>query len=260
MNKSLIDELNSFKDLWIDGYFEGNPLNPMAKSSYGQLGFMSTLHVTYLRCIKPYINSNTVALEIGPGRGAWTKALLPAKEIYALDALPEEHNNFFKYLGHPKHVNYFQIEDFQCRMLPENHFDYMFSFGCLCHVSFDGINEYALNIFSKLKQGSNCFWMIADYDKYNNAVSNLNKLSIWATLMPRSIKHLPFRWFFSHMMKSNIPPRLKMDADNQPRLAGRWYHAGIERTCSMLENVGYQIIDPDVGTCLRDPIIHFTKP
>jgi hypothetical protein len=40
---------------------------------------------------------------------------------------------------------------------------------------------------------------------------------------------------------------------------GRWYNAGIERTCSMLEEVGYQVVDPDVGTIPRDPIIHFVK-
>jgi 16S rRNA A1518/A1519 N6-dimethyltransferase RsmA/KsgA/DIM1 with predicted DNA glycosylase/AP lyase activity len=98
----------------------------MAKSGYGQLGFMSVLHATYLRCIKPYINNHTVSLEIGPGRGAWTKALLPSKEIYVLDALPEEHNRFFEYLEYPKNVRYFQVKDFDCEILPDNYFNYMF--------------------------------------------------------------------------------------------------------------------------------------
>jgi hypothetical protein len=48
------------------------------------------------------------------------------------------------------------------------------------------------------------------------------------------------------------------DKDQKPK-PGRWFHSGIERTCSMLEETGYQIVDPDVGTILRDPIIHFRK-
>ena len=257
MNKKLVDELKSFEVLWKGGYFGGDPLNPMAKSDYGQLGFMSVLYATYLRCIKPYINNNTVSLEIGPGRGAWTKALLPSKEVYALDALPEEHNQFFKYLGYPKNVKYFQVKDFKCEMLQDSYFDYTFSFGCLCHVSFEGITEYAVNIYPKLKQCGNCFWMVADYNKFNSASLNLNSLSVWNAL-PRRYQ-LPLKWllFLLYRDERKKPP-LKAD-ENDPG-PGRWYHAGIDKTCSMLEKVGYKVIDADVGTNFRDPIIHFIKP
>jgi len=46
-------EIGLFKDLWHGGYFEGDPLDPMAHSGYGSLGYMSCLHATYLRCIRP---------------------------------------------------------------------------------------------------------------------------------------------------------------------------------------------------------------
>ena len=200
-----------------------------------------------------------MSLELGPGRGAWSKALLPSRELYALDALPEEHNRFYEYLGYPEHVKYFQVNDFKCEMLPEDHFDYMFSFGCLCHVSFEGIREYARNIHPKLKPGSNCFWMIADYDKYNSAVANLKKLSIWSAVMPARRRYFFLKWVFDCLMKQQAPREKRVEEDNQARV-GQWHHAGIDRTCSMLEESGYQIADPDVGTCLRDPIIHFTKP
>src|SRR5579862_5078669 len=97
-DRRLKDELNSFQKLWHGGYFEGQPRDPLGISAYQQLGFISILHATYLRCIKPYVTGETVALELGPGRGAWTKCLLPAKEVYALDALSAEHNGFFQYL------------------------------------------------------------------------------------------------------------------------------------------------------------------
>lgn len=137
----LRNELKSFQELWHGGFYGGNPLDPMGHSSYRLLGYMSILHVVYLTCIKPYINKNSIALEIGPGRGAWTKALLRAKEVWCLDALSPEHNNFCEYVGHAPNVKYLQVSDFSCSMLPNSKFDYLFSIGTFCHISFDGLIE-----------------------------------------------------------------------------------------------------------------------
>ena len=68
--------LKSFGTFWEGGFYEGLPTDPMAPSGYGIFGYHSSLYLTYRMCIKPYIGSDTVALEIGPGRGAWTKAIV----------------------------------------------------------------------------------------------------------------------------------------------------------------------------------------
>jgi len=96
-------------------------------------------------------------VEIGPGRGAWTKTMLDSKEVYALDALPEKHNRFYEYLDHPRNVQYHQVEDFDCRILPDNYLLTCSHLDVLCHVSFEGITRYAVNILPKLTSGSNCF-------------------------------------------------------------------------------------------------------
>jgi hypothetical protein len=256
-------ELESFSRIWKGGYYEGNPLDPLGWSSYGPIGFISGLHATYLRCIRPYVDARTVALEIGPGRGAWTKALLPAKTIYVMDALSAEHNRFWDYIPREEEerIKYLHVQDFSCMELPQNHFNYMFSFGALCHVSFEGIEAYAKNIYPKLKKGADCFWMIADYKKYNAAVTNLREIGIYHRLISPEFSE---KWL-SNFILGRIHRRLKftqaklpVDESNAPS-PGRWYDAGVERTCLMLESLGYQVVDPDVGTCLRDPIIHFRK-
>ena len=257
MSTRLTAELESFKTLWKSGYFEGDPLNPIGRSNYGQMSYMSVLHATYLRCIKPYINARTISLEIGPGRGAWTKTMLQSKEVHALDALPEEHNGFYEYIGHPRNVFYHQVQDFDCKILPNNHFTYMFSFGCLCHVSFEGITKYAVSTFPKLTSGSNCFWMVADYDKYNRAVLNLDSLSYWNILLQRR-RYFALKWLCNYLISRNKPHLLNLVEDDVPT-PGRWYNAGVDRTCSMLKEVGYEVVDPDVGVNFRDPIIHFLK-
>jgi hypothetical protein len=185
--------------------------------------------------------------------------LLSANEVWALDALPEEHNKFYEYLGYPKHVKYFHVTDFECAVLPDNHFNYMFSFGCLCHISFAGITAYAKTLFPKLQDGANCFWQVADYGKYNNAVNNLDTYGIWYNLPRERLGFFPLKWLFKLLALTQKAPQVDDDLTDKPA-PGRWYNAGIDRTCAMLSGFGYEIIDRDVGTLLRDPIIHFRKP
>jgi len=255
---NLSKEIKSFDGLWEGGYYEGNPLNYLGRSAYGSYGYISFLHAIYLRCIKPYINSETVALEIGPGRGAWTKAMLESKEVWVLDALSAEYNQFFEYLNHPKNVKYFQVEDFECRQLPENYFNYMFSFGCLCHVSFKGITEYATNIFDKLQPNTPCFWMIADKRKYNNFIEHSKEFNIWDALSPKRRKFAPLKYIFNAFSKLARPTYMDLDVFEEGQ--GHWHDAGVDRTCEMLEKIGYKIVEPDIGLIARDPMIHFIKP
>jgi len=256
LNKRLQSELESFQTLWKGGYFEGPVESELHFSGYGSCGYMSVLHATYLRCIKPYINNKTIALEIGPGRGTCTKSMLDAKKIFVMDALSAEHNDFWKYTGNPANVEYIQVTDFSCSKLPDNYFNYMFSLGCLCHISFEGVSEYAKNIFPKLKSGCNCFWMIADYDKFNTIRERENDLDIYIHLFKRKKKFLPLYYIYKIFKKKK--PTFHKEEDDTP-WPGRWYHTGLDRCCEMLEKTGYRIIDKDVETLHRDPIIHFTR-
>jgi hypothetical protein len=144
-------------------------------------------------------------------------------------------------------------------MLPKNHFDYLFSFGCLCHVSFEGITEYMKNIHPKLKNGAECFIMIADYDKYNSALKNYDQISSFRALPARlqGIGKLLNRAYRRWAANDIFKPQDRSE-DDQVR-PGRWYHAGTTTTCAHLEEIGYTINESDVGVIHRDPVIHFRK-
>jgi hypothetical protein len=252
-------EIDSFQSLWAGGYYEGDPLDPYrAGSTYPATGFVSTLYATYLACIRPYIAPDTVALEIGPGRGAWTRTLLGAKEVWALDALSAEHNGIRDYLGDPPNLRYFQVEDFSCSMLPDNHFDYLFSFGCLCHVSFDGITAYAANLRTKLKPGAHGFWMVGDSEKFNAAHRDAQPAGLWENVIPNRRRYALLKKLFLRIERWHRRAPIKISASQKPR-PGRWYDAGAQRTADMLASLGYRVLDVDVGSCLRDPIVHFQR-
>jgi Methyltransferase domain len=249
-----------FSSLWDGGYFEGDPLDPMGRSKYARLGYMSVLHATYLCCIKPYVNANSTVLEIGAGRGAWTRTMLNAKEVVVLEAVDAEHSRFWEYVGRHNHVQYHKVNDLSCAVLPDDHFSFFFTFGCFCHLPPAAITEYMSNVHKKLRSGAHGFMMVADFDKYNNAVRNLPYYA--DTRACSNARFRPVVWLWEALWKTAHPGNLNPISDRVPadRTAGPWYHMGTDEACRMLEDSGYSIVDSDCGVNHRDPMIHFVKP
>lgn len=262
--EKLSKELDSFQKIWKGGFYQGDPLNPTHSPLYA-LGYIGIPHAIFLTCIKPYVSENTSVLEIGCGRGAYTRTMLSAKEIWCLDALAAEHNGFWEYVGQEAQskIKYFQVEDFSCSMLPDDHFDYFFSYDALCHVSFEGISEYMKNIHSKLKPGAHGFLMVADYEKYNFFLDHSDRFNVMRGIVD-NIKTWLIRWpaqkcanIWGWISKRGMK---KQDlSEHTEPVPGRWYHAGTDQTCKMLEACGYTILDKDIGVDYRNPIIHFVK-
>lgn len=254
-----------FHKEWEGGYYEGDPIDPMATSTYGVLGYMSVLHVTYLRCIKPYVRSDTRVIEIGPGRGAWSRTMLNAKELWVADVMSAEHNGFWPYVGKHDHVKYVQVSDFTLKDFPDNHFDFFFSFGVFCHIPVAGHEEYFANLRAKLKPGAQCFLMVADYDKYNAAWQNYESLGCHRPVLemakrsrPKWRRWMPSFWWEGEKHRQARTPKKDPKNDGDPT-HGVWYHAGTKRTCDTLTKLGYTILDPDTGVLTRDPVIHFQR-
>lgn len=263
---ALESQVRQFDGLWKGGYFEGDPLDRMGQSSYQSLGYLSSLHATYLCCIRPHVGPATVALEIGCGRGAWSKAILGRnpRELWCLDVLSREHNGFDEYVGSTDVVRYIQVADFLCSELPDGHFDFLFSFGCFCHLSSDAIEAYCRNVWPKLRPGAHAFVLVADYEKYNNAVADRALLVDRAVLMtPRSAPRRLWNRMATAALRKKFPRAdwqvLRKDEAPDPS-PGRFYHAGTSETAAMLRGLGYEVLDEDVGTVVRDPILHFRRP
>lgn len=267
----LQQEVNAtFQAIWPGSYRESNPVDPLADSTYYHFGYVSVMHMLYLRCIKPYITHQTKVLEIGCGGGAWTKMMLDAEEIWCLDARTAEANGIFEYLGHPKNVRYVQVSNAECEKLEDDKFDLVFSMGCLCHLPFQTVADYIRNLYPKMKRGSNGFIQIADYDKYN---AMWDKRDQYSVLYRLGDSRLGGRRYFAvklllkaagriaRAMDTISPPswsRYDPNESDQPRPA-RWYHAGIGPTCAVLEETGFRVVCRDMEIIHRDPVIHFTK-
>ena len=262
MSSDLRDELKAFESIWSGGYFEGNPLDPMGRSSYRRLGYMSVLHATYLACIRPYVDANSVVLEIGSGRGAWTRAILSRgpREVWCLEAAPAETTRFWEYVGRHDNVHYHHVSDFSCSVLPDDHFTYFFSFGCFCHVSNDGVDSYMRNLRAKLKPGAHGFMMVGDFDKYNRAVDGLELYDV--TRAAHGLRYAPARALWKTLASLKKPANMRRKDKARPSRPGAvtWHHLSVGDACTMLEAHGYRVIDADIGVNHRDPVIHFLRP
>jgi hypothetical protein len=256
-----------FSKLWKGGFYTGDPMDPVAQTSLRDFGYISSLYAIYRYCIRPYIQSDTVAVEIGPGRGAWTRAMLPGKEIWCLDALSAEHNHFWQYVGeqHRDKIHYHQVSDFECSVLPDNHFDYLFSYDTFCHISPHGRKAYLRNLFPKMKPGAHAFVMIGDFDKYNAAVQRSdqlrvrklegNPISASLGLAARYLYRLARQGTFN--VFESWPDSGRSEDAPAP---GGWFHMSTRATVEYLREVGWEVLEEDIELSMRDPIIHFRKP
>jgi phospholipid N-methyltransferase len=254
--------LRKFSTTWKGGYFEGDPTDPMSSSSYGVFGYHSQLYLTYMCCIKPHIGPDTVVLELGPGRGAWTKAIaeLGPKQIFAVDVVAPEYAGFWDYVGCRQNVRHIVVDDFSLSGIPDRSVDYFFSFGCFCHLKPEMCISYIDSLASKMKAGANGFLMIADYDKYNACRSDYRGCSIWRALgsrrfvLTRLVFSLCFNLFPGKFSRSKLDK-----SEPESTSPGAWFHFGVDRACEALSKAGFRVVERDMRLNHRDPIVHFVR-
>lgn len=259
--------LLAFKNAFPGGYFEGSTLDPMAPSSYGVYGYNSVLYTIYSACIRPYVTPQTTVLEIGPGRGAWSKAILHrnCRKLYAVDVADATHTRFWEYVGKDLRVEYIAAEDLSLPGVPDESIDFLFSFGVFCHLKPEMCEEYLSSMHRKMRSGGRGFLMIADFDKYEACRANAERTSLLRFFAGQSRKVwlpakfgylLAWRWF---RQKIDLEPVSKSREQNLWIGDFGWYHWGVDRACVAMQRVGFEIIDSDVEVCHRDPVIHFRK-
>jgi SAM-dependent methyltransferase len=254
--------LESFATIWKDGYFEGTPTDPMAASTYGIVGYHSSLYLAYVCCIKPYVRADATVIEIGSGRGAWTKAIadLNPERIYAVDVVTPEYSGFWNYVGKRKNVEHIIVEDFSLSGIPDASADYFFSFGCFCHLKPDMCVSYIHSLSHKMKPGAHGFLMIADFDKFNACFSDYKGHSLWRAFVGKrfALVRLAFRLTVNLFQGKFIPPKPDK-AESDSAKSGAWFHLGVDNACNAISEAGFHVIERDMQINHRDPIIHFIK-
>jgi len=115
--------------------------------------------------IAPFCNKQHVALEVGCGRGVWTQNCLSSnfKKVICLDVIPKS-----DWIASLPNVEYIELPDrnFTCLGVEDDSIDFVWSFGCFCHLSMDAVREYLKSLFKKTKSGANLVIMFGNWPKH----------------------------------------------------------------------------------------------
>jgi SAM-dependent methyltransferase len=176
----------------------------------------------------PYLKKNFKVLELGPGKGSWSRAILkyiPQGELTTLDfqdvsqwLQPE------KYAGRLKCV---KVSDNQYAQLQDGYFDIFWSFGVLCHNNNEAIFEILRNSFSKVKEGGMAIHQYGDWEKLEK-----------------------FGW-----KKGNVPEKFKTQPDDEIW----WPRNSQKQMTEMAVAAGWKVITADLNLVQRDSIIVLNK-
>ncbi len=179
----------------------------------------------FREAVQPHLRPDSRVLEIGPGQGSWSSAILgciPQGQLHTCDfqdveawLRPDEYHG--RLVCH-------KVSDNSFATLADGFFDVFFSVGVLCHSNAQHIGEIMTNARSKMKTGAVAVQHYADWHK-------LDALG-WAPM-------------------HNIPAQFRDQPDDDI-----WWPRNDPDTMTRLcEEAGWQVIEPDLGSFARDSVI-----
>lgn len=112
----------------------------------------------------PYIAAHTTVVEIGPGGGRWTRYMLNAARIFAVDYHPDILTELRKNFG-AANITCISNNGTDFPGIEGGSVDFVFSFGTFVHLDLDIIDSYLFNIKPLLRHDANVVIQYADKTK-----------------------------------------------------------------------------------------------
>jgi SAM-dependent methyltransferase len=232
-------ELESFQNIWEGGYLTGYSPKRNQKG------------------LEDYLKTKLKGknfLEIGCGGGQWSKFIYDLNifnKMYCIDALSEEHNNFWSYVGDSAKniIQYEQVKNFELNFIDDNSLDFVFSYDVFCHISLSGVQSYLSSLYKKSNKGSELLIMFADPKKYlKSEPENRYHVS----------RYLPKKKFIYKLSDKKLISDALKDCDGDPS-EGRWYWIGIENFLKACNEIGFKVLNNDLNIDKTNPITLLKK-
>ncbi len=182
----------------------------------------------FLKAILPYINPNSTVLELGAGRGSWTRAMLeyiPKGELHTVDF--QDLTKWLKPEKYSGRLICHKVDDNAFSCVKDDYFDFFWSFGVLCHNNVDSIRQILQNALPKMKVGGIAVHEYGNWDKLDS-----------------------YGWG-----KGNIPVEFKNMPDNKIW----WPRNSKEIMTSISRDAGWTVLCGDLELVKRDSIIVLKK-
>ena len=120
----------------------------------------------FRKAVLPFLRPDSKVLELGPGTGSWTRAILkyiPHGRLTALDFI--DLRNSLRPDDFDGRLIFHQVTDFSFSSVRDGEFDFLWSFGVLCHHTHSQIGEILTASLPKLKMGGIAVHQYAEWNK-----------------------------------------------------------------------------------------------
>lgn len=218
------------KNEFAYGYQSGDILatKPDAQRSKEEKVIGGSYKYFFMKTVLPLLRPDSKVLELGPGGGSWTRALLhflPQGEVHTCDF--QDVTPWLQPELYGGRLTCHHVSDnlFQC--LEDSSFDFFFSFGVLVHCNQSLIAEILTNVYPKMKPGAFALHNYGDWDK----------LTQWG-------------W-----AQGTIPEEFK----NQPDEEIWWPRNTGDAMVAIATKAQWTIVHKDTGSFPRDGIILLKK-
>jgi SAM-dependent methyltransferase len=114
--------------------------------------------------LAPYATPDSTVVEIGPGGGRWTRYMLGARHVYAVDFHQELLDTVKANVRSPR-LTFIRNNGDDFPGIPAGSIDFVYSFGTFVHLDIDIIGRYLANIKALLRPGANVVIHYSDMTK-----------------------------------------------------------------------------------------------
>ena len=162
--------LDVLRKLFPRGYSSGDVLSriPGPRRIIEEVRAGGSYRDVFFRAVLPYIAPDSKVLELGPGSGSWTRAILKYVSRGEVHTVDFQDVRGWTIPGRAA-ADWFatEVADNSFAGVPAATFDFFWSFGVLCHNNAEHIREIFRNVLPKMKPGALATREIGDWQKLN---------------------------------------------------------------------------------------------
>jgi len=223
--------LTWLRQAFSDGYDSGNVLSliPGRVRWSEERKSGGSYRQVFRKILQPHLSANARVLELGPGSGSWSRAILehiPEGELHTIDF--QDVTRWLKPADYKGRLVCHRVRDNRYGELPDRYFDVFWSFGVLCHNEPSSILEILTCAREKMKPRAVAVHQYGDWEKLEL-----------------------FGW-----NRGGVPQEFKSKVDRDI-----WWPRNDQRVMSKLATeAGWEVLSADLGLLRRDSIILLRNP
>ncbi len=183
----------------------------------------------FKKAVLPHLRPEARVLELGPGKGSWSRAILqhiPEGELHVVDF--QDVAQWLKPERYAGRLTCHRVQDNSFSSLPESYFDLFWSFGVLCHNETSSIKEILKCVRRTMKRGAVALHQYGDWKKLE-----------------------AFGW-----ERGGVPQTFKTQSDQDI-----WWPRNDRQVMARLAaEAGWEVLEADLGLLKRDAIILLRNP